>query len=367
MRFDLPPVLPPLQPGRVVDSVGTAREKVPSAETSRIAERNADTLEESRRRAQGSTPGQRSPAPKPARAAVTPPPLASSPPGIGDLAVARPDAGASAALPPDAGVTSAAATADPGGSAAPTFTVGIGDDTDEELPDVPLGAETQRRARASAYAGFINVIRDRVRKTWRVHEVYERADPRHRFAGDALTTVVGIRLGPDGSINRLTVQKGSGVAPVDEEATAALRRAGPFPPPADIADADGGLTFEFSFTYDLSQLQFLTATRRALLERWRPSRAFRIGGDRERSTVVRALLKADGSVAQTNQVASAGIDFLDSAAVDAIRPGDRLPPPPDSFRRQPDGSVPVWIEFQHRVGAPSDVRVRRRFAPSQRR
>ena len=52
--------------------------------------------------------------------------------------------------------------------------------------------------------------------------------------------------------------------------------------------------------------------------------------------------------------------------VAAIRPGDRLPPPPEVFPRVSGGLVPVWVEFQHRVGAPSEGRVRRRFLPGKR-
>jgi hypothetical protein len=75
------------------------------------------------------------------------------------------------------------------------------------------------------------------------------------------------------------------------------------------------------------------------------------------------LVQRDGLITQVNPVSSAGVDFLDNGAAQACKPGDRLPPPPDIFPSVAGGLVPLFIEFQHRVGAASDVRIRRRFAP----
>jgi hypothetical protein len=133
--------------------------------------------------------------------------------------------------------------------------------------------------------------------------------------------------------------------------------------PAGIADPDGSFSFVFSFTFDLSPLRFMTATRQVVLDRWRPSRAFRQVGDRDRVTAVRLLLKRDGGVVHISPVASAGIDFLDAGVLEALKPGDRLPAPPESLVRSPGALIPIWIEFQHRVGSPGDVRVLRRYQP----
>ncbi len=361
------PVLGPLPPprsGQVVESVGASREAPPPEESPRIAERDAVTALETRRGASTQEPGQRAAARQPARAAPAPRPATTAIEAPGGMAIVAPDAGAAAELSSDAGA-SATAAADPGG--APVgITLDLAEHADDELDDVPLGAETRLNAHASSYAGVINGVRDRVRRVWRVREVYQEVDPAHRFRGSALITEVSVRLSPEGKVTRAAVLQGSGLSEVDEEATEALHRAGPFTVPAGVLDPDGSFSFQMSFTFDLGPLRFLTATRQALLERWKPSRAFRQVGDRERVTALRVQLAHDGEVVKINPVASAGIDFLDNGALAALRPGDRLPAPPESLVRAPGGQVAVWIEFRHRVGAPSDVRVRRRYQASER-
>jgi TonB family protein len=356
------PALPP-RSGQVVESVGAAKEAPPTSETSRIAERNASTEVESRRGASAREPGQRARSPQPARLVQEPGPSSTTSEAPGGLAILVPDAGAVAQAAADAG-SSASAAADPGGAPA-GITLDLAEHADDELSDVPLGDSTQLRAHASSYAGFINGVRDRVRRVWRVREVYQEADPSHRFPGNALVTEVAVRLQADGKVARATVLRGSGLSEVDEEATAVLSRAGPFTLPAGILDPDGSFSFQFSFTFDLTPLRFLTATRQALLDRWRPSRAFRQVGDRERVTTVRLLLERDGVVARIHPVASAGVDFLDSGALAALKTGDRLPVPPDSLVRTAEGQIPLWVEFRHRVGRPSDVRVMRRYRPPE--
>ena len=347
----------------MIESPGAATEQAPRARTDRIAERNADTDAESRSRSRGGEPGQRSPWRGAARQALPRVPTAAGEPGTGIL-LSGSDAGAVTQATPDAGA-GAIAAGDPGGAVG-DLAIGIGAHADDDLDEVPLGDETRLRANVSSYAGFINSVRDRVRRVWRVREVYQRADPSFRFTGDALVTEVGVRVAADGSVAEVKVEKSSGLGPIDEEAASALKRAGPFPPPVGITDAQGGVTFQVSFTLDLSQLRYLTAARQALLDRWQPSRAFRRGGDRDRVTTIRVLLKDDGIIAQINPVGSAGIDFLDSGALAALKLGDRLPPPPEGFPRLSGGVVPVWVEFRHRVGAPSDVWVRRRFVTGNR-
>jgi TonB family protein len=354
----LHPLLPP-RGGQVIESPGASLDEVPTAETRRIAERNANTERESRRRASASESGQRAREPRVARAVDPPraPTAQSADPG--GVLVPVPDAGAVAAST-DAGSSAALAASDPGGAAA-GISLDLADHADDDLTDVPLGDQTRLRAHASSYAGFLNLVRDRVRKLWRVREVYQSSDPDRRFRGGALVTELAVRVAPDGTVTRTTVEKGSGLEAVDAEAGAAMRRAGPFPPPAGIADADGSFSFTFTFTFDLSPLRFLTAVRQTLLERWRPSRAFRQVGDHQRITAVRVLIRRDGEVVQINPVASAGIDFLDAGALQAVKIGDRLPALPDSFPRLPGGVLALWVEFQHRVGSPSDIRVSRRY------
>jgi TonB family protein len=236
----LPPaLLPPPRAGRVIESPGAAEEQTPQTETDRIAERNADTEEETRRGARSREPGQRAPVHRAARAAAAEPAAPAPPqPGAG-VPVPAPDAGV-AQTSADGGARAAAA-AEPGG--VPNgITVGIGAHAEDEPVDVPLGDDTRLRANVSSYASFINIVRDRVRRVWRVREVYQQADPGLRYRGDALVTEVAVRVAADGSVASATVQKGSGLDAVDEEAAAALRRAGPFPAPAGITDPQGGFT-----------------------------------------------------------------------------------------------------------------------------
>jgi TonB family protein len=356
------PVLHPLLPprgGQVVESPGASLVEVPTAETPRIAERNANTESESRRRASAAESGERARAARVARAVEPPRARSAETADPGGVLVPVPDAGA-VAESTDAGSSAALAASDPGG-AATGISLDLADHADDDFTDVPLGDETRLRAHASSYAGFLNLVRDRVRKVWRVREVYQSADPDRRFRGGSLVTELAVRVAPDGRVTRTEVQKGSGLEAVDAEAGAAMRRAGPFPPPSGIADADGSFSFTFTFTFDLSPLRFGTAVRQVLLERWRPSRAFARVGDQQRITALRVLIRRDGEVVQINPVASAGIDFLDASALKAIKPGDRLPPLPDAFPRLPGGLIALWVEFQHRVGAPSDIRVSRRY------
>jgi hypothetical protein len=93
-------------------------------------------------------------------------------------------------------------------------------------------------------------------------------------------------------------------------------------------------------------------------EEWRPSPAFRISGDRERVTVVRAVFTVDGMLANVAVWSPSGIAFLDQGVVASMRVGSRFPSPPAAYPDQA-GLVPVWIEFHHRVGRESGWRVLR--------
>jgi TonB family protein len=198
-----------------------------------------------------------------------------------------------------------------------------------------------------------------VQRRWRgAREAYEQAHAEGRLDGRALESVVNVRVRSDGSLAHAQIVQRSGIEPIDTEAVAVFGRAEPFAaPPGEALDDSGGVQFNFRLAVDDSGPSFLQRARRAVRARWRPSPAFFRSGDRERVTVARVLLTAQGVLTSASVVASAGIDFLDRGALEALQAGTQLPGPPDDFVPRA-GLVPVLIEFHHTVKRPPpDVRV----------
>jgi hypothetical protein len=278
-----------------------------------------------------------------------PAPVPSRGPGTGTSSLPRPDESppllARAAPPPPAA---------PGVPGSPP---------EEAVPNIETGDETAVKARASARARYQNIIRDRVQKVWRAQEMYKQAAARGMIDGRALESLVMLRLRGDGTVERADLHTGSGIGPLDHEAVAVFGRATPFEaPPPEILDERGGLQFPVRLTVIENVTTFQQQTRRAIRERWRPSPAFSRAGDRERITVAKVLLTAQGVLARAQLVSSAGIDFLDTGAMAALAAGLRLPDPPDDYVPVA-GLVPLLIEFRHTVrrpgvrAPPPDVRV----------
>jgi TonB family protein len=252
----------------------------------------------------------------------------------------------------------AEAAAEPGGAAPgrePLLRVGIGGDSVDELP-VPAGADPMVRARRSALAAYIGGVRERVRMNWRPKEVYEHADPRlHDLATRNRLTAVRVRLRGDGKLSSIDVGAGSGVGELDEEALAAFHRAEPFGrPPPEVLDPGGGLSFLFTFDLETIVGDYLREVGRLVQEQWHPSRAYRVFIGMDRTTVVSVRLAADGRLAGASVQRSAGLDFLDNAALAAVRPGLRLPRPPAALPAVA-GLVPVRAIFVYRTRAPNEV------------
>ena len=256
--------------------------------------------------------------------------------GPGRAAVPTPGA----ALPARGGRAGKVALSEPAGLAAPA--------------PLPLpGAEVVTEA-DPARAAFRAQLRRHLHEAWHANEVFARIDPQGRLDGSLFTTAIQVRLHPDGTIDRAELAESSGIAPLDKEALGSLGRMEPLPPvPASMLDVAGGWNVLCKFYLDVGLFRFAADIRRVISEMWHPSRAFGTTATEERKTVVRLLLKADGTLVSAEVVGSAGVDFLDANALTAVRPGAHLPVPPRAFMRQP-GPANVFVAFLHQAG---DVRV----------
>jgi TonB family protein len=218
----------------------------------------------------------------------------------------------------------------------------------------PAIADKGTAATPSARALFIAELRKRMHASWRPQEVYARIDPQERLPGSVLTSSLLVRLRPDGKIERTEVAESSGVTALDNEARDTLGRMQALPPlPPEMIDDKGGFSVRCTFSMDAGAFRFGNALHRAIASEWRPSRAFLLQVDRERTTTVKLELSPQGTIVKTSVISSAGIDFLDRGALAALKPGTRLAEPPPAFVRQPR---PLFVEFQHHLG---DLRVLR--------
>jgi TonB family protein len=215
-----------------------------------------------------------------------------------------------------------------------------------------------------ALALFIARMNERVRAEWHPTQVYKQINPKFEGELSNLATTVEVRLRADGVLERAKITGRSGTTALDEEALAALKRAQPFsPPPAELIDAAGGLTFPFRFDFDLTVAAFLKQVTRRIREEWRPSPAFRrFGGwGEDRSTAIRILLKDDGTLIHASVIGSSGVDLLDNSALSALKLGTRLAPPASALRR-PGSLVPVRVVFVHALRGPDLVYAERERA-----
>jgi TonB family protein len=202
----------------------------------------------------------------------------------------------------------------------------------------------------SALALFRADLKRRLRAAWRPIEIYQRLDPQGQLQGSRLITAVQVRLRADGTAEQAAVNGSSGFAALDNEALAALRRALPLPRLApEIIDGKGGFEVRCTFHLDIGLYRFARELHHAIAQEWHPSRAFLMSGDKTRKTVLRLTLSREGALTATSVMTSAGIDFLDSGAQAALKPGIRLPPPPPGFFRK-GTAVPVVVAFDHGAG-----------------
>jgi TonB family protein len=225
-----------------------------------------------------------------------------------------------------------------------------------EPPVETDGPETKDPVADKERAAYRARLRRHMHEAWRANEVFMRIDPNGRLEGSLFTTAVQLRLSPDGRIARAELGESSGIATLDKEALAAIGRMAPMPPvPPHMIDAQGGWPVLAKFFLDVGMFRFAAEIRRALADKWRPSRAFATTAVEEKKTIVKLLLERDGTVLGASVLASSGLGFLDENALTAAPAGWRLPPPPPAFTKQP-GPAQVFIAFLHQAG---DVRVLR--------
>jgi TonB family protein len=205
---------------------------------------------------------------------------------------------------------------------------------------------------------FLSGLRDSLQAEWRPKEVYYRLNTAGKLDESAvLLTLLQVRIRADGSIARTEVSRSSGLPALDAEAVNAFQRAQPLRRlPAVMVDKDGGFSVQLRFQFELGVFRFATQLKNALLAQWQPSVFFKRAGDRTRSTITRVMVTREGVLVHATVLTSAGFGYLDDSAMEALRPGLRLPPPPAAFAQRP-GLVPIFVEFVHRVGQEGNVHI----------
>lgn len=132
--------------------------------------------------------------------------------------------------------------------------LGIGAGSPDFLEDMEDGDSTSLNAKKWKFAAFFNRIKRAVAQEWHPDELLSRHDPSgHIYGASDRTTVLKVRLQPDGRIADLEVARPSGVDFLDDEAMSAFRRAQPYDnPPSGLVDSDGFIRFRFGFIVQLS-------------------------------------------------------------------------------------------------------------------
>jgi outer membrane biosynthesis protein TonB len=239
----------------------------------------------------------------------------------------------------------------------PSHSAGRGPESDE-TPAPPATGPTDGGAPTAVIAKkpgppsakliYLTEVKRRLRAAWHAAEVYERLDPQGRLRGSLFITSFEVRLRANGSVERADLKASSGMSVLDGEAKDALGRAQLPPLPPQIIDGEGGLKVRCEFHLDVGMFRFADELRGAIGQVWRPSKAFQASAEFERVTIVRMMVNRDGSLVNATVMQSAGIDFLDSNALEPLKPGLRFPPPPPGFGNGPQAAV--FVGFAHRAG-----------------
>jgi TonB family protein len=124
----------------------------------------------------------------------------------------------------------------------------------DDIQDVEDGDVNQLNSRRWKYASFFNRVRDQVSNHWHPEVVHAARDPDgSRYGIKTRVTRLLIRLNPDGTLNKIKIDKSSDVDFLDEEAIRAVRMAAPFNnPPSQLVDAETGfIDFGFGFIFEV--------------------------------------------------------------------------------------------------------------------
>lgn len=122
-------------------------------------------------------------------------------------------------------------------------------------PDVEPGEGTFLNSREFKYASFFNRLKRGVSQHWHPNAEYQRRDPTGNIYGfRSRITVVDITISIDGTVKQVQLRQSSGLDFLDNEATSAVQRAGPFPnPPKGLFGDNPDITFAFGFHLEFSQ------------------------------------------------------------------------------------------------------------------
>jgi len=144
-------------------------------------------------------------------------------------------------LPPELRPSAAAYQALAGGPAA------------DHLPDVEEGDATFLNTREWRYAGYFNLITERVDEQWVTtgrREVEQRDPSGQRFLYKDRLAVLDVTLDDHGSVRNVRVVRSTGVDFLDRVAMDMFRRAETFAnPPKGIIDARGQINFAFGINF----------------------------------------------------------------------------------------------------------------------
>jgi TonB family protein len=123
----------------------------------------------------------------------------------------------------------------------------------DHLKDVEEGDGTYLSTREWKYASFFNRVKQSVGMQWDPSVALRQRDPTgNAYTGRDRYTLLSVKLGPDGRIREVAVEKSCGLDFLDLEAVRSFERAQPFPnPPAGLLDGDSQVKFSFGFFLDM--------------------------------------------------------------------------------------------------------------------
>ncbi len=136
-----------------------------------------------------------------------------------------------------------------------TFERAVGGGSVDHVEDVDEGDENAFNSKRWVFASFFNRVKRQVAQNWNPAGVWQREDPSGTVHGTK-TRITRVRVGLDaqGELRTIVVVTASGAAVLDDEAVRAFRAAGPFPnPPGQLVDADGYISFQFSFHFEIGE------------------------------------------------------------------------------------------------------------------
>ncbi|MBI5070336.1 MAG: TonB family protein [Deltaproteobacteria bacterium] len=128
-----------------------------------------------------------------------------------------------------------------------------GGPANDHLPDVEEGEATFLNTREWRYAGYFNLITERVDEQWVTagrREVEQRDPSGQRFLYKDRLVVLDVTLDDRGSVRNVRVSRSTGVEFLDRVAVDMFRKAEAFAnPPRGIIDANGQINFAFGINF----------------------------------------------------------------------------------------------------------------------